>query len=145
MFTVGAFAIIFDHRKRVLLCHRRDFDFWNLPGGRIEKGETPWDGVVREVKEETGLDIKIKKLIGIYFKPHKNDLVFSFLCKIKSGKIHATDEADKAIFFKYNDLPKNISRNQVERMKDALDNLKSDNIIFKIQTGLSSRELFNNP
>ena len=141
MFTVGAFAIIFDHRKRVLLCHRRDFDLWNLPGGRVEKREAPWAGIVREVNEETGLDVQIKKLIGIYFKPNKNELVFSFLCNIQRGRIHMTDEANKIDFFRYDDLPKNISKKQKERIKDALDNLKRDQVILKIQRGPSSIEL----
>ena len=53
MFTIGVFAIIFDDKNRILFCHRRDHDLWNLPGGRLEKGEAPWKGVIREVKEET--------------------------------------------------------------------------------------------
>ena len=36
MFTLGAFTIILDEHERVLLCHRRDHDLWNLPGGRLE-------------------------------------------------------------------------------------------------------------
>jgi 8-oxo-dGTP pyrophosphatase MutT (NUDIX family) len=55
MFTIGAFAIIFDEGGRVLLCHRRDLDVWNLPGGGVESREMPDEAVVREVKEETGL------------------------------------------------------------------------------------------
>ena len=39
----GAFAIIYDDERRVLLCHRRDVDAWNLPGGRVEDNEAPWD------------------------------------------------------------------------------------------------------
>jgi len=45
MFTIGVFAIILDESRRVLLCHRRDFDLWNLPGGGLERGESPQDGV----------------------------------------------------------------------------------------------------
>lgn len=41
MFSIGAFAVIFDDRQRVLLCHRRDMDAWNLPGGGVESGELP--------------------------------------------------------------------------------------------------------
>lgn len=52
MFKIGAFAIILDEQGRVLLCHRRDIDAWNLPGGGLLSGEAPWQGVVRETKEE---------------------------------------------------------------------------------------------
>ncbi len=50
MFTLGAFAVIFDQNDRVLLCHRTDCDLWNLPGGKLEENELPTDAVVREVK-----------------------------------------------------------------------------------------------
>jgi 8-oxo-dGTP pyrophosphatase MutT (NUDIX family) len=50
-FSIGAFAILFDDQGRVLLCHRRDRDMWNLPGGGVESGELPTEAVVRETKE----------------------------------------------------------------------------------------------
>jgi len=84
-FTVGVFAIIRDDDRRVLLCHRRDHDLWNLPGGALEHGEAPWDGVIREVSEETGLDVEVSRLAGIYSKPEADDLVFSFLCRRTGG------------------------------------------------------------
>ncbi|GAC1349101.1 MAG: hypothetical protein NVS4B7_04370 [Ktedonobacteraceae bacterium] len=65
MFTIGAFAIILDEQQRVLLCHRCDIDRWNLPGGGVCRGETPWKGVTREVKEEVGLDVVVNRLSGL--------------------------------------------------------------------------------
>jgi len=50
MFSIGVFGIIFDVEGRVLLCHRRDYDLWNLPGGGLETGEAPWEGLIREVR-----------------------------------------------------------------------------------------------
>src|SRR5258708_10697858 len=58
---LGAFTIILDADRRVLLCHRRDLDLWNLRGGGVESRETPWDGVVREVREEMGLVVAIER------------------------------------------------------------------------------------
>ncbi|MET0168281.1 MAG: NUDIX hydrolase [Vicinamibacterales bacterium] len=52
MLTLGAFAIILDAGPRVLLSHRTDRDAWNLPGGRVESKETPWEAVVREVRRK---------------------------------------------------------------------------------------------
>lgn len=60
MFSIGAFSIIFDEQGRVLLCHRRDMDAWNLPGGGAESGELPTEAAIRETKEETGLDVVIE-------------------------------------------------------------------------------------
>jgi len=138
-FSIGVFGIIFDQQNRILLCHRRDYDVWNLPGGGLEKGESPWDGVKREVKEETGLGVEISKLIGIYTKPNENDIAFSFICNIVGGKITLNEEADKIEYFAIDDLPYNISPNHIERIKDAFHDLKE--IIFKTQTNKSSIKL----
>jgi len=79
--TVGSFAIILDPSQRVLLCHRRDRDLWNLPGGGVEREESPWDAVVREVAEETGLIVAVERLIGIYSLPEEDDLAFRILLR----------------------------------------------------------------
>lgn len=138
MFTIGVFAIIFDSDKKVLLCHRNDYDLWNLPGGGLEPGEVPWEGVIREVKEEIGIQVKVTKLQGIYSKPDKNQIVFSFICEQVSGELTLTDEADKFEYFSLSDMPKNTSPKQVERIKDALHD---DNLVLKVHTGPSSIEL----
>jgi len=75
-FIIGAFGIILNEHKQVLLCHRRDYDLWNLPGGRLKDRESPWDGVKREIEEETGLKVEIIKLLGIYSKSEKMKLFF---------------------------------------------------------------------
>lgn len=41
MLNIGVFAIIFGDKKRILFCHRTDYDLWNLPGGVLEKDEAP--------------------------------------------------------------------------------------------------------
>lgn len=45
MFQAGAFGTILNERHEVLLCHRRDLDLWNAPGGLVEASESPWDAV----------------------------------------------------------------------------------------------------
>ena len=138
-FTIGVFGIIFNEKMEVLLCHRTDYDLWNLPGGRLEDGEAPWGGVIREIKEETGLDAKILKLVGIYNKSDKNEIAFSFLCEVVNGSVAVNDEADKIQYFAFNDLPKNTVPKQVERIKDVLEN--PDKVILKVQTSKSAIEL----
>ncbi len=138
-FTIGAFGIIFDEQKRVLLVHRTDYDLWNLPGGTLENFESPLNAVKREVKEETGLEIEVSKLLGIYNKENKNDIAFSFLCKVVGGKITLNDEADKIEYFEIEKIPSNTVLKQLERIKDYLSG--SDQIVFKTQTGKSAIEL----
>jgi 8-oxo-dGTP diphosphatase len=100
MWILGAFAIIFNEQKHVLLCHRRDMDAWNLPGGGVEQGELPTEAVLREVKEETGLEVAIERLLGVYGKADKpNEIVFSFFCRVTGGELVLTDESDDTRYF----------------------------------------------
>ena len=65
----GVAVIIFDADKRVLLQKRADVGLWGIPSGHVEPGETLLNAAVREVMEETGLEVRIKRLIGIYSDP----------------------------------------------------------------------------
>jgi 8-oxo-dGTP pyrophosphatase MutT (NUDIX family) len=62
-------AVVTDDQGRLLLIHRTDNNRWALPGGGIEVGESVSQAVVREVREETGIDVKITGLVGIYSDP----------------------------------------------------------------------------
>lgn len=62
-------AVVTDDQARILLVHRRDNDLWALPGGGMELGESIAQCAVREVKEETGLDVQITGLVGVYTNP----------------------------------------------------------------------------
>lgn len=136
-YTIGAFAIIFDAQHRVLLCHRRDHDLWNLPGGGVSVNEAPWECVIREVKEEVGLDVEVECLAGVYSKRNENDIVFSFICKVVGGKPTLSDEADQIDYFPIGEIPQNTAPRQVERIKDILAD-RNRSLIMKVQKGQSS-------
>jgi ADP-ribose pyrophosphatase YjhB (NUDIX family) len=135
----GAFAVIFDDHDRVLLCHRRDIDAWNLPGGGVEEGETPWDATVREVHEEVGVDAEVVRLTGLYWKPGSDELVFNFECRVTSGSPTTSDEADQVGYFAFEALPPNTAPKQVERIADAL--LRAPTPFLKSQSGPGIRDL----
>ena len=142
MWVLGAFAIIFDKQGNVLLCHRRDMDAWNLPGGGVERGELPTEAVIREVKEETGLEVAIERLLGVYGKADKPDsLVFSFLCRVTGGKLVLTDESDDTRYFTIENIPANTSPRQVERIREALT--RPPQPVFRRLTGPSTQEMLN--
>ena len=92
-FRIGVFALIFDEDQRVLLAYRRDIDWWNLHGGGMERGETVEDAVRREVREETGLEVEVKYLVGVYSKPQKQEVVLTFSCRATGGVLTITEES----------------------------------------------------
>jgi 8-oxo-dGTP diphosphatase len=118
LFTIGVFAVIVDERQQVLLCHRGDIDRWNLPGGRVELGETPWQALVREVKEEVGIEIIVERLVGVYAYPPANDLILSFACRKSGGELTPSAEADAIAFFPADQLPANTHRHHAIRIRD---------------------------
>jgi ADP-ribose pyrophosphatase YjhB (NUDIX family) len=138
LFSLGAFAVIFNPDGRVLLCHRRDLDLWNLPGGGVESGELPSEAVIREVQEETGLEVAIERLVGVYGKKERDDLVFSFRCRVTGGQLALTDESDENGYFPVDRLPANTIPKQVERIHDAL--AQGDQPVFRRQCGPSTHE-----
>jgi 8-oxo-dGTP pyrophosphatase MutT (NUDIX family) len=64
----GASAIV-RQRSAILMVRRQDNGMWSLPGGAIEVGESIPETAVREVREETGIDIEIAGLVGVYSSP----------------------------------------------------------------------------
>src|ERR1700730_434464 len=97
-FRIGVSALIFD-QQRILLAHRRDINWWNLPGGGMEVGETVEEALHREVREETGLEIDIEYLVGVYSKPQKQEVVLTFRCHSTGGTLHSTAESRDSRFF----------------------------------------------
>ena len=83
-FRVATFAII-ERAGKYLLARRRDIGWWNLPGGGLEYGETVDEGMAREIMEEVGIAVTIERVVGIYSKPRKNEVVITFLCHLVSG------------------------------------------------------------
>ena len=136
--AVGAFAIISDEQGRFLLSHRRDMDMWNLPGGTVEPMEAPWEAVVREVLEETGLRVRVQRLVGVYTKTRIDTLVFSFLCSIGSGELSTSDEADEHRYFALEEMPRNFAPSQLDRLRDFVR--APDLVTLKTQSFPSTRE-----
>ncbi len=66
---LGTSAIIFDQDGKFLLTKREDNGQWCLPGGAVEAGESVAEACIREVFEETGLNVRVKRLVGVYSHP----------------------------------------------------------------------------
>lgn len=83
---------------------------WCLPGGFIEARESPEESAAREVKEETGLEVDIKRILGAY-SPGRgiNVIILFYLADEKvRGKMCAGDDASDVGVFKKHELPSNV-------------------------------------
>src|SRR5947209_4990683 len=104
---------------RVLFSHRRDIDWWSLAGGGMEVGETVDEALCREVAEETGLEVEVEQLVGVYSKPQKQEIVLTFRCHITGGTLTATEETRECRYFAPEALPTNTLPKHRQRIEDA--------------------------
>lgn len=130
----GVAVIIFNNENQLLLQKRSDVGLWGIPSGHIEIGETVSQAAIREVKEETNLDISIKKLIGVYSDPcsqvfeYPNGKVVHFittcfLANITGGELKCNSKESLEIkFFKQCSLPRDLLKMHPRWLKDALSN-----------------------
>jgi ADP-ribose pyrophosphatase YjhB (NUDIX family) len=100
-----------------LLLVRRAFEpfkgWWDVPGGFLEAGEHPVDGVVRELREETGLEVRPGDLFGIYMDRYGADghptLNVYYRCEVVGGAERAGDDAAELGWFAPDALPDRIA------------------------------------
>ena len=117
-------AIIFDKKKeKVLLIKRRDVPIWVLPGGGIDENESPEAAAVREVLEESGLNIEIKRKISEYSPINKLARVTHlFEGSVVSGTLTTGSETKDVDFFALNALPSPFFFIHQNWLNDALKN-----------------------
>jgi 8-oxo-dGTP pyrophosphatase MutT (NUDIX family) len=96
---VGATAVIPDGHGRILLDHRADDGCWGLPGGWLGSNESPQDGVVREVREETGLDVEVVRLGSVEWRPASlpaaphGQVGLVYVCRVVGGELQRSHES----------------------------------------------------
>lgn len=100
-------GIVFkDGHSQVLLIKRRDVPVWVLPGGGIEEGESLQTAIIREMFEETGFHVKIKRKVGEFHPINKlTQLTHLYECEILKGEPTIGDETLDIQFFPTNMLP----------------------------------------
>ena len=130
----GASAVVFDQsRERVLLTRREDNGRWCLPGGGMDPGESAAEACVREVLEETGLEVRVTKLVGVYTSPHLlieypdgnkiQPTAFSFEVEITGGELGLSDETTEVGWYTASEMAgMDIMEHHVERIRDAVNN-----------------------
>ena len=92
--SVSVAGVILDATaSHVLLIQRRDNGRWEPPGGVLELDETIEDGLRREIKEETGIDITVQALIGVYKNMSRGIIALVFRCAALTEPLTSTPEA----------------------------------------------------
>lgn len=92
-------GIVRDDENRLLLVRRRNdpgAGLWSLPGGRVEDGEWDHAALVRELREETGLDVAVGHLVGAVRRDGPGGVVFlihDYVCSVVGGELAASDDA----------------------------------------------------
>ena len=129
---IGCSAILFDKaRQKVLLTRRLDNGLWCLPGGHMEAGESVEECCVREVFEETGLQVCVKRLTGVYSNPDQlvvypdgnqaHFVVMNFEVEIVQGELGLSNETSEAGYFSLAEIATMPMHDRhADRIEDAL-------------------------
>jgi len=129
---VGCSATIFDEaHERILLTRRTDNGRWCLPGGALEVGESVEETCVREVREETGLDVRVFRLIGVYSSPHRiveyadgnrwQFISLSFEAEVVGGELGLSDETTEFGYYTPDEIRQmDVMESHLQRIEDAL-------------------------
>jgi 8-oxo-dGTP pyrophosphatase MutT (NUDIX family) len=105
-FRASVAALIFDRQGRILLFKHtyRKFE-WGIPAGGLEYNEQPENAIVREFFEETGMQIKVEKLLAAESSKEDRNISLIYLCTIASGSFTESSEISEMRYFGVNDLP----------------------------------------
>lgn len=109
----GGEAAVVDEQERIFLIRRADDQLWAMPGGIFEIGETPAGGAEREAREETGMVVRARELVGVWdsrFSESRSSLQllqFVFLCEVVAAEGQATtpNEVIDSGWFRGDELP----------------------------------------
>lgn len=120
----------------ILLQKRRDKNKWGFPGGAMEIGESAYETAMREIREETGLEVEIKKLIGIYtnyYDSYPNGdkaqtvSIFLELTVVGGALIESNDESLELKYFDMDEVPQLVNK-QHEDVYTDLKNKRYGNL-----------------
>ena len=127
--TLGASAVVITQDNTVLLVKREDIACWSIPGGAVDPGESVAQAAIREVKEETHIDIRLTRLVGIYSRPNwaqggDHSILFAAEPLNKHIITQPTEVID-AGFFPIADLPTPILWWHHEKISDTINGVSN--------------------
>jgi len=118
--SVSVAAAIVDESGQLLAVRRRDNGHWEPPGGILELDETIQAGLVREVREETGLEVEPQSLSGVYKNMRRGIVALVFRCRIIGGEARPTREAEQVSWLSPDEISNLMDEAYATRLLDAL-------------------------
>ncbi len=119
--SVSVAAVIVNDADQVLAVERRDNGHWEPPGGVLELTESIEDGLLREVREETGLDVTIEALTGAYKNLPRGIVALVFRCRPVSGRLATSAETAQIRWLTRDEVRDAMDEAYAVRVLDALD------------------------
>jgi 8-oxo-dGTP diphosphatase len=119
--SVSVAAVIVNDSDQVLAVERRDNGHWEPPGGVLELAESIEDGLLREVREETGLDVTIEALTGAYKNLPRGIVALVFRCRPVSGRLATSAETAQIRWLTRDEVRDAMDEAYAVRVLDALD------------------------
>ncbi|MER5480006.1 NUDIX domain-containing protein [Streptomyces sp. NPDC002734] len=119
--SVSVAGVVVREDGRLLAIRRADNGTWELPGGVLELSESPEDGVVREVREETGIRVEVNELTGVYKNTTRGIVALVFRCKPSGGFERTSAESTAVDWLTPAEVAERMSEVYAVRLLDALD------------------------
>lgn len=131
--VAAASAVVTTLDGKIVLNRRVDNDLWSLLGGGMEYGECIKDTIIREVREEAGIEVIVKKIIGIYTDPNhvieysdgevRQEFSVCFHCVTEQTSFEVSSESKEVRAFNYEEIAGlRIHPSQIQRIEDFLEN-----------------------
>lgn len=120
--VVAVFAFIVQKGSILLVRQETGNRYWSLPGGVVEAGESLEGTVIREVKEETGLDVRVGRLVAVYSKLSEDAVAVTFCAEVTGGTLHPDNEILECGWFPPDSLPEHAREHLRERVADFTAN-----------------------
>jgi len=111
------------HENKILLTKREDFETWILPSGGVEEDESLAQAAIRETREETGLDVELTGLVGVYSRLGNMFPVHAILFTARQigGEIKCQEGETIAVeWFPFDQIPSPLSAGHKKRIEDAI-------------------------
>jgi 8-oxo-dGTP diphosphatase len=114
-------ALVYICKDDAMLLVKQNYgpEYWSLPGGVVELGESIEEAAIREAGEETGLQVRIKRVVGLYSKPGEGSLAVTFEAEVMGGTLDpACNDVSDCRYFPLDALPEHAREHLRQRVDD---------------------------